>query len=217
MPLKLKVAPTDEIISLPDAREHLRLKAEGGSPGTHPDDSYVTDLIKMSRIQTEKFVDMSFLTTTWTLFMDTFFDKRHTIWNKRIGARIIEMPRFPLASVTSLKYLDTDAVQQTLVEGTDFIVDTVSCPGQIQEANNTSWPPTFDQVNAIEIEFIAGFTTLDLFKDEYFDLVRANKLAITGHYELRSTVEPAVSLTEVPGFTNIESLLWPNRTMRKGT
>jgi len=59
--------------------------------------------------------------------------------------------------VNSLKYFDTDGVEQTLTEGTDFLVDNESEPGRITPAPDTGWPATQNRPNAVSVEFVAGF------------------------------------------------------------
>ncbi len=61
----------------------------------------------------------------------------------------------PLISVTSIKYLDSNNVEQTFDED-DYIVSD-SAPGIITPVN--SWPDTSDVGDSLRIEFISGYSS----------------------------------------------------------
>ena len=64
----------------------------------------------------------------------------------------------PLSSVTSVKYYDSDNTLQTL-DSSVYLVDTYSEPGTITLAPNQSWPSVKDRVNAVQVEYVAGYGT----------------------------------------------------------
>lgn len=70
----------------------------------------------------------------------------------------IFVPRPPLQSVLSIKYLDTAGVEQTL-PAADYLVDSSRMPGRIYPAYGTTWPGTRDQAATVTIRFTAGFLT----------------------------------------------------------
>jgi uncharacterized phiE125 gp8 family phage protein len=69
---------------------------------------------------------------------------------------IIEPPRPTLVSVQSIKYLDVDGVLQTL-DAALYSVDTASEPGRIVPIWGEAWPSARLDVNAVRIEFTAGY------------------------------------------------------------
>ena len=70
----------------------------------------------------------------------------------------IEIPRPPLQSITSLTYYDVDRTSYTLTEGTEFTVDTDSCPGRIVLEYDEIWPTVQLHPNKpIVIRFVAGY------------------------------------------------------------
>jgi uncharacterized phiE125 gp8 family phage protein len=87
-----------------------------------------------------------FINATYDWFLDQF-------WSE------LRVPIAPLSSVTSLKYIDTAGDEQTLVEDTDYTVDTDSVPGVITPVYGTNWPSTRVQRNAVTMRFIAGYGT----------------------------------------------------------
>lgn len=67
---------------------------------------------------------------------------------------VIEVPRPPLRSVTSVEYIDTGGDTQTLA-ASKYNVDTDSEPGRIEIID--SWPTTKDRTNAVTITYAAGY------------------------------------------------------------
>lgn len=62
----------------------------------------------------------------------------------------------PLSSVTSITYVDTDGVTQTLA-ASEYQVDSASKPARIRPAYNVVWPYTRTQMNAVIVRFVAGY------------------------------------------------------------
>jgi len=185
--LKLYTAPTKEPISITEANEHLRLD-------TDDDFGLVTGLIKVARQYCEDFQNRAYFTQTWELWLDAF------PWELSL-----DIPRPPLASISSIKYYDTANTEYTLA-ATEYFVDTKSTPGRVALAYGKSWPSTtLRPANGVCITFVAGETTLAAISQE----VKQAILLLIGHwYEHRegATEKP---LSNVP--TAIESLLWINR------
>ncbi len=113
----------------------------------HPDDSIITSNIITAREQLEGDTNRAYINQTITLKLDKFPSNG-----------IIELPRPPLSSVTSIKYWDSDGVQQT-VTASDYVVDTTSEPGRIGLATGKSWPTPRGEIGDIEIIYVAGYGT----------------------------------------------------------
>ncbi len=137
MSLTLFAAPSEEPLTLAEAKDHLEEVA------TYKDD-YITTLITVARQWAENHTRRALISQTWDLFLDGF-----PPWT-------IEMPKPPLASVTTVKYTDTDGVQQTLAASL-YDVDINAERGRIEPALNQVWPVTRSVMNAVEIRFVAGY------------------------------------------------------------
>lgn len=132
------------------------------------DKQFLDDAITTARIETERYCDSAFITQTWKQYLDCF------------PSDIIRLRKDPIQSVTSIKYIDTDGVQQTLVEGTDYQVDTVSTPPRIIPEPGITWPSVeYGRMNAVEIEYIAGYG--DTEADVPWPIKKAI-LMLVGHY-----------------------------------
>lgn len=140
MSLTIVTPPAEEPVTLTEAKNHLRVDLTD-------DDSLISALIVAAREHAEAITRRAFITQTLKLSLDAFPANNGPIY--------VPMP--PLQSVNSLKYFDTDGMEQTLTEGTDFLVDNESEPGRITPAPDTGWPATQNRPNAVSVEFVAGF------------------------------------------------------------
>jgi uncharacterized phiE125 gp8 family phage protein len=160
MALKLKTAPASEPVSLSDTKTYLRI-TDGD------DDAFVNGLITAVRQRFEEWAGRSLITQTWTLWLDGF-SRREKNSSPREGyfelpvahydalQRVVEIPRSPLQSVTSLKTYDT-ASSATVFDKSNYLVDVVSSPGRIALNQGSTWPAGLRGINAVEIEFVAGY------------------------------------------------------------
>ena len=137
MALKLITPPASEPIGISDAMNYARIDADA-------DVVTLTGMITAARQEAEKITRRQLITASWELRLDCF---RETIF----------LPMPPLQSVTTVKYLDTGGTERTLVENTDYIVDTYSEPARITPAYGMVWPPTQSVMNAVRIVFVAGY------------------------------------------------------------
>lgn len=130
-------APAVEPVTLAEAKRHANVVASD-------DDDLITALIVAAREQVESDTGRALITQTWRLKLHAFFADK------------LELPRPPLQSVTSVKYLDLSEVEQTLA-ATYYDVDTDREPGVIWRDEDATWPSTSDEVNAVTITYKAGY------------------------------------------------------------
>ena len=132
-----------EPVTLKEAKDHLRVDWA-------TEDDAINRLIATARRQIEEWEWRAHITQTWTAEADDFdgiTDTDGTIW----------LPRPNLISAASIKYWNTSNTQITLVENTDYEVDTSSRPGRIALVDGQSWPTVDERVNAVEIVYTAGY------------------------------------------------------------
>lgn len=81
-------------------------------------------------------------------------------WELRIATfppqDFIEIPKPPLQSVASLKYIDTGGALQTW-DASNYTVDATRHPGRLNLAYGITWPATRACANAVTIAFTAGY------------------------------------------------------------
>ena len=136
--LKRTVAPTVEPITVQNLKAHARIG------DVSDEDPLAAEWITGCREMVEVDCQAALCTQTWTLQFDEF------------PCDVIEIPIWPLASVTSVTYIDNDGATQTW-SSSYYIVNTASKPGRITLAYNAVWPVARCQENSVTVTFVAGF------------------------------------------------------------
>lgn len=174
MSLKLITAPVAEPITLTEAKAHLRITGAD-------DDTYITSLIVAARQGAEHITGRTLMAQTWELALDWFEDA-------------IRLPRPPLTSITSVKYLDDAGALQTM-SASAYLLDDHSEPARLLPAYDTSWPATRTQANAVLIRYVAGYASAATVPQEIKNwmLLRIGML-----YGSRESVVIGVPIAELP-------------------
>lgn len=143
----LVTAAESEPLTLSEAKRQCYIRADDDSK-----DDELADYIAAARqyIEENEGGNVQIVTATYQLKLDGF----------PRGAGCIELPRPPLQSVDSISYLNGDGDTQSLTEDTDYVVDVAAFPGQIGLAYGKTWPTTRPQLNAVTIQFVAGWTSV---------------------------------------------------------
>lgn len=139
--LRLIVAPTEEPVSVPEAKAHLRLEHS-------LDDLYVAGLIRAARQHVEDVSWRALITQTWELALDAF-----PCWR----SRAIHLPKGHVQSVTSVKYDDENGVEQTMAPA-DWELDGIA-PARLALTRNASWPSNAasGDIGSVRIRYVAGY------------------------------------------------------------
>ncbi len=148
MALKLKTPPPVEPVTLVEVKSLLRID-------DNDDDNLISSMITAIRQRAEEWTRRSFLTQTWTLWLDEFPFRSGNTLNK-LNGRVIIIPRPPMQSVLFIKTYDSDNSTVTF-DASDYFVDTASSPGRVALNDNSSWPTSLRKFSAVEVEFIAGY------------------------------------------------------------
>lgn len=190
MILKRTTDPTEEPISVTEAKTHLRVDISD-------DDTLIEGLIQAARDYLESATRRAFCTQTWRLSLEDWPDKYE-----------IEIPRPPLVSVTSLKYTDSAGTVTTLSSSL-YTVDTDSEPGRFVLNYGESWPSvTLGTGTPIQLVYVAGYGGASAVPQ----WIKQAMYLLVGHwYENReATITGAGVLSNPIPFT-LESLIWLRR------
>lgn len=107
----------------------------------------------------------------------------------------IELPRGPVTSITSVKYIDEDGVEQTL-DTSLYTLDDYGIQCWVVPAVDTEWPAIMEVANAVKVRYVAG---------DLPGAVRSAMLLTVGHlYANRESTAP-MALQELP--LGVKSLL----------
>lgn len=134
------------IVTVPDSNDPVLTLAQAKAQSrvtNDAEDSLIADAVLSATQYAEKFTSRQFVTATWKLTLDRF-------------PRVIRLPLPPTISIGSVKYVDTAGTQQTL-DVSKYQFDGLSEPGRIVPAWGEVWPDTRDELNAVTVEFDAGY------------------------------------------------------------
>jgi uncharacterized phiE125 gp8 family phage protein len=189
MALVLVTPPANEPVTVEEAMEHLRVDGL-------EEVLLVEGLVRAAREYAETFTGRALITQVWDWTLDC--------WPR---GNTIELPRPPLQSVDSVKYLDEDGAEHT-VNASSYLVDTTNRPGRIRLRTNQSWPTdTLREISAITIRFSAGYG--DDAEDVPQTIHQAMLLMIGDLYENREASIVGTSVVKTTFAT--DSLLYPYR------
>jgi len=136
MTIRVITPPVEMAVSLTEARNAARQN------GTDHD-AEIEIRVRALTDEAEHHTGRAIINRTYEVTLDAFPDA-------------IRLPNSPVSSVTSVKYLDLDGVEQTL-DPADYIVDDKSEPGYIVPGVDLAWPDTQVRINAVNVVVVCGY------------------------------------------------------------
>lgn len=144
--VKLVTAPAYEPVSRAEAKRWLRIESDDTNH-----DLTVDMLIKAMREQAENLTFRAFIPRTLRLYLDDY------PYDLNYGVRI-ELPHPPCISVSSIQYIDTDGVLQTM-DTADYVVHEEREPAIIIPAWGEAWPTIRRVPDAVQVNYRAGYAS----------------------------------------------------------
>lgn len=132
------VAPTFKPVTLSEAKKQLEIGAE-----VNHHDEHIERLIEIATDTVENDTGRVFCTSTWTYKLDAF-------------PEVIELPKRPVASVSSIVYLDTLNQSQTW-SSANYSLDSTRVWPVILKGKDVDYPDVYDHYSPITITFVAGY------------------------------------------------------------
>lgn len=136
----LITAASDFPVSVDEAKSHLRVEVAD-------DDALISTLIQSATGFAEEFLRRRLMVETWEDWLDGFADE-------------MILRNSPAPSVTSIAYVDSAGITQTLDSST-YTVEAPAGPNPsrtvVRLAYGQSWPATRDQANAVRVRYSAGY------------------------------------------------------------
>jgi len=198
MPYGLSVVtpPVEEPVTLADAKLWIKVDLPD-------DDPLVSSLIAAGRDYAERFCNRAFVTQTLLLSLDSFGPD--PLETERFFAfapplsMVVRLPRAPVQSVTSIKYVDPAGNLQTMPSNL-YLVDPVTEPGRICPVWGQVWPVTQPyRPAAVQIQFVAGYGAATAVPD---GIKRGIKTWVADAYYNRESPRT---------LETVDALLWPYR------
>ncbi|MCK5581818.1 MAG: phage gp6-like head-tail connector protein [Candidatus Omnitrophica bacterium] len=139
MSIKIITQP-EEILTVSEVADFLRID--------FPDEetTEIQNMITAARLWCEEYLQRSIGIQTLETILGAF---------PTIGRQEIKLFP-PVISVTSVKYLDTNNDEQTLVVGTDFYSSVDSEPGEVVPVS--AWPVSLDVANSVRVRYTTGYS-----------------------------------------------------------
>jgi uncharacterized phiE125 gp8 family phage protein len=143
MPLVITSAPTDELLTVEEAKRHLRILS--------PDlDDEVSSLIRAARDYCERFTQRTFrAAVTRTLKLECWW-----------GTELL-LPWPPFLAVSSITYYDADNASQTLSSANYATELSTDGAGRLSWVWNATIPTHYDRPDAITITYTAGYADVN--------------------------------------------------------
>jgi uncharacterized phiE125 gp8 family phage protein len=141
--LELVSGPASEPVSLAFVRDdHLRV-----TNGT-AEDAWITTAIKTARRMAERATRRALIDQTWQQVMSGF------------PCGTFETVKSPLIEIGTISYIDTAGISQTLATSAYQVSAPIgpnAARGRVAPAYNTVWPSTRDVLEAVTVEYRAGY------------------------------------------------------------
>lgn len=137
---ELVTAYTGALVELSDLRLHLSLDCTDF-------DSLLSDIERMAVERVENETRRQLKTATWKMYLPYF-------------PCLITIRKAPVASITQIRYVDTDGAWQVLASS---VYETFLNrePAEIMLDYQQTWPLTRTKEQAVEITFVAGYGESD--------------------------------------------------------
>ena len=167
MAIDIVTPAASEPITLTEAKNFLRVDHSD-------DDTLISALISASREMCEQYTRRILVTTT----IDEYFDKfPMNRWENL--SNLIYLSRGPVASITSVKYVDEIGSEVTITSD-QYIIDTISEPARIQ--STAGWFAAAGVVNQVIVRYVVGTDVSSIPKP----LIQGMMLVISDLYDQRN-------------------------------
>jgi len=145
--IKVTIEPTSEPLTTAEGKKQCEIAT---SVTEH--DTFIDSLIKAARLYVENKTGIALFTQTVTQRWDSFpYADRCDFYAS------LELGYGEIQSITSVKYIDVDGAEQTLVADTDYKASLTSTPPRIVPAYGKSWPSTRPEPDAVYVTYVRGW------------------------------------------------------------
>lgn len=134
--LRRTTAPVVEPVTIEEAQQFLRGPVSD-------DNAMILRHIAAASRWVENYTGRALVRQTWEMTLPNW-------------CNAIELPKPPVASITSLKYYDTAGVLQTL-DPSQYLLTADDWSAKVTPAYGVTWPSARCRPDAIQVTFVAGY------------------------------------------------------------
>lgn len=135
MSLRLVTAPSEEPVSLEEAKAHLRVSFSD-------DDALIGTLITAARENVEAYLKRALISQSWEIACDRF-------------PAFFILPMGRVTAIESFTYIDA-AGATTTVPASVYETDFLSEPARVRVKDGQRWPHEGDVINAVQLRYTVG-------------------------------------------------------------
>lgn len=173
--LKLITAPSTYPVTLAEVKLHCRVDSSD-------EDTLLASLITAATEMAEQHTGRALMAQTWEVSQDAF-------------TSYIELTRVPVASITSVKYFDTNGVEQTLSNTLYTLVQDDFGYARVTPAYGTFWPDTQERDVAVTVTYVAGYASAAAVPESIKQWIKLMISTMFDNRETESYSSRAVSTT----------------------
>jgi uncharacterized phiE125 gp8 family phage protein len=146
-------------VTLAEAKLHLRIDA-----GDTSQDAFIAECIAGATLHVQGITARQFVQATLRYGLDELpMPQPLEVQRDRSNYRVVQfpavinLPRSPLVSVTSVQYLDPAGALQTL-DPSLYVVEGDTEPARLAPALGAVWPSVANLPGAVRVTFVAGYS-----------------------------------------------------------
>lgn len=189
MALRVITPPAAEPVTLAEAKTWCRIDSTGDAVADVADDALLSSLITAARGDAEGQMRRSILTQTLERTMGRF-----PCWGQGI-----ELPRPPLAEVTSVTYFDAANAAVTMDEAAFVILNASdSVPPSLYPAPGGFWPDTYRRPDAVAIRYTAGWPDAESVPEDIKTWIKVRVATLWANRESIVAGNVSASAVEMP-------------------
>lgn len=154
--------PASEPVTAAELRSYLIVDS------TQLPDADANALITDARTEIENRLGLAMISQSWRLSLDYWPGGQEDWWDGVRQGSInsiyvqnsqasVELPRWPLTSITSVTVYDEDSNATVVTVADTFDIDTYRTPGRITLKRGATWPVALRANNAIQIVYVSGY------------------------------------------------------------
>lgn len=164
---KVTTAATEAVISTAEAKAWLRVE--------HSDeDALIASIVAACTATAQNYLSQAFTTQTIT--------EKFNSWLDSPDLQVLNLTVHPVQSVTSIQYVDSDGVTQTL-DSSQYILNNFKKRATIHPAHDVTFPTVQTVINPITVTYVAGYGGASAVPE---DIKMAVRLMVADMYENRT-------------------------------